>query len=585
MAEKVVLNVEINDNSKSLKAQLKEAQREVQTLADKYGATSEQAIKAAKHAADLTDRIGDAKALTDAFNPDAKFKSLSASLGGVASGFSAYQGAMGLVGIESKDLEKQLLKVQSAMAISQGLQGLGESIDSFKQLGGVIKNQVVTAFSTLKGAIIATGIGALVIGIGLLIANFDKLKGALSSGLSSAKEFETSTHDNAEAARKAVTDFDNYEKTLRRLGNTEEEIADKRKKRFKEAIDQTETELKASKKVYEEQLKNLETVGTFDKLGLSATGRLLFGDEEEAKAQREKIKEVRASLEKLKNDEFEFNAKIAADKKAKLDKEKEDEINANKEKLEKHKEYLRKKKEKDDEYFQHLKDLKNQDLALVDQWNKEEQDLQAKKRQQDLDDLETFNNEAKALNEKARQEEADAEKRQDNEILAEKQKVENLKFQTAHNTLQAIGQVATAFAGKSAAEQKKAFEINKAVNIATAVMDTYKGATAALASGSEINPVFGFVSAAAVVAAGLANVATISKQQFNGGGAVSNNNNSNAPSNSNNVQAPNFSVIGNNGINQLGQIQQQPVQAYVVSGQVSTQQALDRNRVRNATFG
>jgi flagellar basal body P-ring protein FlgI len=50
--------------------------------------------------------IGDAKSLTEAFNPDAKFKALSASLSGVAGGFAAYQGAMGLVGVESKDLEK-----------------------------------------------------------------------------------------------------------------------------------------------------------------------------------------------------------------------------------------------------------------------------------------------------------------------------------------------------------------------------------------------------------------------------------------------------------------------------------------------
>jgi len=48
---------------------------------------------AAKRASELKDRIGDAKALTDAFNPDAKFKALTASLSGVAGGFAAAQGA------------------------------------------------------------------------------------------------------------------------------------------------------------------------------------------------------------------------------------------------------------------------------------------------------------------------------------------------------------------------------------------------------------------------------------------------------------------------------------------------------------
>ena len=48
--------------------------------------------------------------------------------------------------------------------------------------------------------------------------------------------------------------------------------------------------------------------------------------------------------------------------------------------------------------------------------------------------------------------------------------------------------------------------------------------------------------------------------------------------------APNFNVVGNSGMNQLAQIQQTPVQAYVVSGEVTSAQALDRNRIKNATL-
>ena len=160
----------------SLKKQLREAQAEVGALADKFGATSAEAVKAAKRAAELKDRIGDAKALTDAFNPDAKFKALTASLSGVAGGFAAVQGGIALFGVESKEVEKTLLKVQSAMALSQGLQAIGESIDSFKQLNVVIRDVASKAFGSLKAAIVSTGIGALVIGLGLLIANFDAVK-------------------------------------------------------------------------------------------------------------------------------------------------------------------------------------------------------------------------------------------------------------------------------------------------------------------------------------------------------------------------------------------------------------------------
>lgn len=176
----------------SLKKQLKEAQADVQALSDKFGATSKEAINAAKRAGELKDKIGDAKSLVDAFNPDAKFKALTASLSGVAGGFAAVQGGMALLGNESQDVQKALLKVQSAMALSQGLQAVGESIDSFKQLGAVIKNQVSGAFSSLKGAIAATGIGLLVVGVGLLVANFEKVKKVvmdLLPGLSSAADF------------------------------------------------------------------------------------------------------------------------------------------------------------------------------------------------------------------------------------------------------------------------------------------------------------------------------------------------------------------------------------------------------------
>lgn len=201
MAEQLNYQINVSGNAGesvgSLKKQLREASAEVAILSDKFGATSKEAIEAAKRAAELKDRIGDARALTEAFNPDAKFKALSASLSGVAGGFAAVQGAIGLFGGESKELEKQLLKVQSALALSQGLQSIGESIDSFKQLGAVIQSttlftkanqaaNVATAatmralgvaaettslsFKALKAAIVSTGILAAVVVIGEIIS-------------------------------------------------------------------------------------------------------------------------------------------------------------------------------------------------------------------------------------------------------------------------------------------------------------------------------------------------------------------------------------------------------------------------------
>jgi len=185
MAEKRVIELEVSSNLGNLKQQLKAAQVEVQTLAEKFGATSAQAVEAAKKAAILKDKIGDAKALTDAFNPDAKFKALSGSLTGVAGGFSVVTGAMGAFGKQSEDVEKALLKVQSAMAIASGAQAIGESIDSFKQLGAVVTNFGTSAVSSFKAmsaankAFMVTGIGVLLVALGAVVAYWEDISNAL----------------------------------------------------------------------------------------------------------------------------------------------------------------------------------------------------------------------------------------------------------------------------------------------------------------------------------------------------------------------------------------------------------------------
>ena len=95
------------------------------------------------------------------------------------------------------------------------------------------------------------------------------------------------------------------------------------------------------------------------------------------------------------------------------------------------------------------------------------------------------------------------------------------------------------------------------------------------------------VAAAATVAAGLLNVKNIASQKFTSSSTVNSSTPSTSGNNGTNTQqsiTPSFNIVGNNGLNQLSQLKQQPVQAYVVSGQVSTAQSLDRNRVRNATL-
>jgi hypothetical protein len=127
----------------------------------------------------------------------------------------------------------------------------------------------------------------------------------------------------------------------------------------------------------------------------------------------------------------------------------------------------------------------------------------------------------------------------------------------------------------------------KAAAIAQATISTYQSAVQSYQSLSGIpiiGPALGAAAAGVAVASGIANVKKIlAVKTPNGGGGGS------APT-ATAVQAPNapqFNVVGNTGVNQIAQTlgSQQPVQAYVVAGNVTTAQSLNRNIINNATLG
>jgi hypothetical protein len=174
----------------------------------------------------------------------------------------------------------------------------------------------------------------------------------------------------------------------------------------------------------------------------------------------------------------------------------------------------------------------------------------------------------------------------DEEADKKKQDLLNKQLDAVKQGLTSIANIAELFAGKSKKSQKRAFQIQKATNIATATIDTYMSAQSAyksVAGIAVVGPVLAPLAAAGAIAAGLINIKKIKASQFEGGTEPSpaptgDTGGGGAP------QAPQFNVVGNSGINQLAQLQQTPVQAFVVSGEVTTAQALDRNRIQNATI-
>jgi hypothetical protein len=194
-----------------------------------------------------------------------------------------------------------------------------------------------------------------------------------------------------------------------------------------------------------------------------------------------------------------------------------------------------------------------------------------------------------AINEKYRKEQEKENIESAKKEAEAKAKLDSQKIDGVRNTLTTIANLAQLFAGESEEQQKKAFKVQKAVSTAQALIDTYQSATAAfksLVGIPVVGPALGAAAAAAAVTAGLLNVKQIQAQQFQGGGGGS----AQTPNFSAGItsQAPNFNVVGQSGFNQvataLGQQNNTPIQAYVVSGDVTTAQALENNIIETATF-
>jgi len=547
MAEKKIIELEVKNNLGSLKSQLREAQAEVAKLSEQFGATSREAATAAKKAAELKDQIEDAKALTDAFNPDAKFKALSSSLGGVASGFAAYQGALGLIGVESKEVEAQLLKVQSAMAVADGLQSVGESIDSFKQLGSVIKNQVVAAFSTLRGAIMATGIGLIVTAVAVLLPKIIEWADWTGRARKKQEELNESLEKQQlkirESRKELEKDLEFRLRYARALGKSEEELAKIKESNTKKTNASIYSEIKEKRK----QLDELRKVD----LGIMASSREQYNElVKNNKKQREaKVEEIK----KLKGEIEDNNKELLIEQTEQNTKEKELYVKGAKDKtdvvIDSANDTAAKELEIEEKRIQNLLRLRDEYLNEIEQAESDYYDSKLSK-----DELEIQNvndkyfrlielakeyGESTVVLEQAQADEiariqkdvAEKKAKTDEEIKAqdEKNKQEQIdkerelrdkKIQMGQQAFGALADLSTLFANGNEAEQRKAFQISKAANLGLAIMNTANAVTGALAEPSII-PGERFFKAALAATTGGVNIAKIAATQFQATGDTS----------------------------------------------------------------
>jgi len=489
---------------------------------------------------------------------------LGGALGGATAGFQLVQGAMGAFGSESAKVEEALLKVQSAMAIADGVRGFREAIPSIKSFG-----------VALKGAIGASGIGLLVIALGTLAAYWDDIKSAVGGVSAEQSKLNAKTDANVLAQQKKYDTISGQDNILKLQGKSERDILKIKQTQIQAVIKATEAQLvnqEATKKAQvmaarrnREILTGILTfltaplqllLGTVDMVG-KALGKdfnlreglnksitsLVFDPKETADEGDKVIEETKNKLKALKNEAAGFTIALKE-----MDKPAEKVVTKSADKA----------VEKAKEEVSALKDFEVEKIDIRKATLDKTLEFQQLENQGLKDGLQLKLDIAKAEKEIQKQKIADM-----NEAL--------------QATSATLSQVADLFGRESAA--------GKAAAIAQATIDTYLSAQKAYTSTVGIpivGPVLAPINAGLAIAAGIKNIKAITAVKTpNGGGGGGGN-----PTNSftSGAQAPNFNVVGNSGMNQLAQIQQQPIQAYVVSGEVTSAQALDRNRIKNATL-
>jgi hypothetical protein len=221
----VAINLEAKtkgtDSVKSLKAQIREATQEATALAQKFGEFSPEATRAAQRVAELKDQMQDFQQRVQALNPD-KFEAVGKIVGGVASGISAAQGAMALFGAESEDVQKALLKVQGAMALAQGIQGVIDAQKQFKAFGQVALS-AFQSMTTASKVFLATGLGLLLAALGTVAAYWDDITVALGFAKSEMEKMNDQINIAGQATRTQANDLNFYNSVVQDTTKSEAE--------------------------------------------------------------------------------------------------------------------------------------------------------------------------------------------------------------------------------------------------------------------------------------------------------------------------------------------------------------------------
>ena len=342
MADKSV-SIDLIIKSSEAASSLKEVKQSLKDIKDAMigaGEGTTEFNKLAAAAGQLKDKVDDSNEAINAMNPN-KFQAVATFASAAAGGVSAITGAMGLFGEQSEEVTKTLAKVQSAMALSQGLASLSELPKAWNNLKAAMSStalvqKIVTAGQWLwNAAMMANPIGLIIAGVAALTAGIYLLVSALSSEESENDKVTRSLADLEKARDRNNDQIDHQLRLQKALGVSGTELKKLELKAITDKIAALDKEQAVYRKLTEhtdeqnaadvERGKKLQAL--LDEQSIKFTENIVFEIDEQAKkaAAEKKIaddKKAKNSADyKLRREEKAKSDKAEADDKAKIDEE------------------------------------------------------------------------------------------------------------------------------------------------------------------------------------------------------------------------------------------------------------------------
>jgi hypothetical protein len=527
---KVVFDLAINtaDAASSIK-EVRESIKALKNIQLEFGESSDEYVKASVKIGQLKDTLNDANDTARVLTGNVA-ENLTGAFSRVASAgigaFQAVEGAQAVFGVENEDLQKQMVKLQGLLNLSAGIKefaNIGQAAKDFKVVLGTLIPSLFAQTAATEGAAVAqTGLNAAMKAnpIGAIITVLTLLVGAIALFTSTTDDATESQELNSEELEKAKKTEQDYKKSIDdtnlslddRIRKLDDELAvlgksgpERERILAQQDAENRKRELLADKNV-QDGLAALERLETLRALGYLKTTSEFIELKKLESSELVKIG-LKAQEDLVKIEELKVGNISEINKQARKDAIE----NAKKTAEESAAAELQAKKDARKKQFEEL-GIAPIPVATPEVIDTGEQSM-IDKATAELDLNQQLIDGKKAQTE-AEDEYYKVKREQE---LLEEQQLNELKVQAVYNGLSTIANLAQAFAGESEKGQEKAFKIQKAVGIASTIMDTYQSATKAynsLAGIPVVGPVLGGIAAGAAVAAGLANVQRIRQQQF-----------------------------------------------------------------------